>query len=85
MRPVHIFWLCWFIASVGVFLVAETWGLITGKGRTLSEAIWSLEKFRTGQPISQWSAAHFLFLGFWLIAGFVWVWLAGHFLFGRWR
>lgn len=85
MRPIHLFWLCWFLASVGTFLGVETWGLVTGKGRTLSEAIWALEKFRTGQPVGQWSAGHFLFLGFWLLVEFIWIWLAGHFLFGRWR
>jgi hypothetical protein len=82
VRPVHLFWLCWFLASFGVFLAAETWGLVTGKGRTLSEAIWALEKFRTGQPLYQWSAGHLLFGGVFLLVA---AWLVGHFVLGWWR
>jgi hypothetical protein len=82
VRPVYIFWLCWFSVSFVTFLAAEIWGLVTGKGRTLSEAIWHLERFRTGQPIGQWSVGHY-----WFVAGFfvLSLWLLFHFGFGDWR
>lgn len=81
-RAWSIFWLIWLGASFGVFLVAEIFGLVTDKNRTLSEAIWRWEKFDPAQPITHWTAFHFLFIGIFLVLV---LWLCGHFAFGWWR
>jgi hypothetical protein len=49
---------------------------------TLSASIWDLEKFRDGQPISQWSVGHLWFVG---ILGLLFLWLFFHFALGWWR
>ena len=86
MRASDKFWLCWTLLFLGSFFAKEIPSLIKSDGGTLSEAIWRLESIRgKATPISQWTAGHFLFLGFWLTVGFVWVWLLGHFIFGVWR
>jgi len=83
LRLIDKFWLGWFILSIGSFLAMEIYQLIIGHPeRTLSAAVWRLERFRTGQPIGEWSAGHLLFFGsFSLIA----VWLIFHFGFGLFR
>jgi hypothetical protein len=78
----HRFWAIWFSTSVGVFLTAEIYGLVTDPRRTLSEAIWSWEKFKPNQGIDHWTAFHFLFIALLLVLD---VWLLGHFGWGRWR
>lgn len=71
------YWLIWFISSFTTFIVPESYWLARGvPGNTLSGAIWSMEKLTPGQPITAWTAAHFLFtLGFLVIS----LWLTGHF------
>ena len=88
----HYFWGAWVGALVvwlTVFLVAETYALRTDWRNTLSAQVWDIEKFQAQQHIGDWSAGHFLFAGFWLVLGLVvavlWVWLFGHFIFGKWR
>lgn len=85
MRASDIYWLCWFVLSIGAFFAKEIYSLVHRDGGTLSEAIWRLEQFKHGQPVMQWTAGHFLFLGFWLMVGFVWFWLLPHFILGDWR
>lgn len=78
------YWLWWFILAVPIgFLIPETVALVRGRDQdTLSYAVWNLEHFRTGQPVADWNAFHFLFIGtFGLIA----LWLLGHFGWGKWR
>jgi len=78
------YWLVWFVVTFPVgFLVPEIVALVRGRSQdTLSGAIWRLEEFRAGQPITGWSASHLLFTGvFTLLA----LWLIGHFGFGIWR
>jgi hypothetical protein len=78
----HLFWLAWFLTSFGVFLAAEIYTLATNWRHTLSASIWDLEKFRNGQPISQWSVGHLWFVG---ILGLLFLWLFFHFALGWWR
>jgi hypothetical protein len=78
----HRFWLIWFLVPLSLFLVAEIYALCTDWRRTLSAAVWHFEHFRAGQPVNQWSAAHFLFIG---VLFLIDVWLLGHFAFGWWR
>lgn len=78
------YWLLWFVATFPIgFLIPEAVALIRGRPQdTLSAAIWSLEKFKAGQPVWQWNAFHFLFGGVLLT---LFAWLTGHFLLGWWR
>lgn len=78
----HTYWLIWFTVAFVTFLGPEIYGLLTNAQRTLSAAVWSMEKVEPGQPISGWTAFHFLFIGVLLI---LFVWLIGHFAFGIWR
>jgi hypothetical protein len=75
------FWLIWFSVSILTFLVAEVWALCTDWHNTLSENVWKLESFRTGQDVFHWTAGHTLFAGVWILMT---VWLTGHFLFHIW-
>lgn len=76
-------WLTWFLLSFGIFLFFEVRALVRGRSQdTLSYAIWRMEHLRSGQPVWQWNAAHFLFIG---IFGFTMAWLFGHFGWGWWR
>lgn len=78
------YWACWFtIAILGGFLIPETWSLLRGRPQdTLSAAIWRLEGFQPGQPITGWNAFHFLFTGAFTLLT---LWLIGHFGWGLWR
>jgi hypothetical protein len=76
-RAIDIFWACWFFASISVFLAVELTALSTGHPEnTLSDAVWRMEAARTGQPIYEWSFAHFAFTGGFLLLV---IWLTGHF------
>lgn len=82
LHAVRVFWLVWFLASFGVFLVVEVWGLRTDPRYTLSETIWWLEGWKPGlrdfaNPL-RWTAGHVLVGG---VLGLVLLWLVGHFLF----
>jgi hypothetical protein len=77
------FWLWWFTAFIGTFLVAESAALITGRPEdTLSANIWRLLDVIPGQPVWQWTAIHVL-LGSLVFC--VLVWLALHLVLGIWR
>jgi hypothetical protein len=80
----HRYWLWWFVTAFPVgFLVPEAAALMRGRPQdTLSAAIWSLEKFKRGQPVTGWSAFHLLFIGVLVVLT---VWLVGHFGWGWWR
>ena len=79
----NTYWLIWFVVTFPIgFLVPEVVALCTDWRRTLSATVWDLEDFVTGQPVSQWSASHLLFVGIMLT---LFVWLAGHFALGYWR
>jgi hypothetical protein len=83
VRPIDKFWLAWFTISIGTFLAVEITALATNHAdRTLSAAVWRLERFRTGQPIYEWSAGHLLFFGMFSLIS---LWLIFHFGFGRFR
>lgn len=78
------YWLWWFIVTFPVgFLIPEVTALARRRSQdTLSYAIWSMEKFQRGQHVAQWTAAHFLFIGVFILLT---LWLIGHFGFGIWR
>jgi len=83
MRPIDKFWLGWFITMIGSFLVMEIYQLATGHPeRTLSAAIWRLERFKNGQAFDEWSAGHLLFMGSF---GLLIFWLFFHFGWGKFR
>lgn len=78
------YWLAWFVLTFPVgFLVPETIALVRGRvDDTLSGAIWQLEQFKPGQPVSQWTAFHLLFIA---VLGVLFIWLFFHFGEGWWR
>lgn len=76
------YWGGWAIFTLATFLGPEIAALITNWRNTLSAAIWDLEQYRAGQPISQWSAGHLWFVG---ILGVLFLWLFFHFALGWWR
>lgn len=78
----HRYWLCWFIVMFASFIGPEIYGLVTDSRRTLSAAIWHLEKYTPGQSIIGWSAFHLLFIGALIV---VEVWLIGHFGWHIWH
>jgi hypothetical protein len=78
----HVYWSVWAIGSFVTFIAPEVYALATNWRNTLSSSVWDFERFRTGQPIYQWSAGHFLFVLLLLVID---VWLLGHFAFGIWR
>ncbi|HET6909069.1 MAG TPA: hypothetical protein VFH54_07010 [Mycobacteriales bacterium] len=78
----HVFWLCWFLGSFGTFLGFEAYALATDWRRTLSAAVWHMEKFQPGQPITAWTALHLLFIGALIVVD---IWLIGHFGWMIWR
>jgi hypothetical protein len=73
------FWLGWAVVSFLTFLVAEVYALCTNWRNTLSAQVWRLLSVDAGEPLGQWSAAHFLFAGIYVTLT---VWLAGHFFLG---
>jgi len=77
------YWLWWFIAAFGTFIVPEAAALLRGRPQdTLSASIWRWEQVKVGQGIGQWTAAHFLFTGVFVLLT---LWLIGHFGWGLWR
>lgn len=79
MRLIDKFWLGWFLTTFFSFLIMELWALISKRpDRTLSYAIWRLERFKAGEGFWEWSAGHYLFMGafglliFWLFFHFGW-------------
>lgn len=84
LRPTwgHAYWSIWAVAVFLSFIVPEVYALVTNWRNTLSASVWDLERFRTGQPIYQWSAGHLLFVG---LMAVLFVWLSGHFALGWWR
>lgn len=82
IRAWHIYWLCWASIAFVTFLVPEIYALATNWRRTLSAAVWSLERFTPGQPIPHWSAGHIWFISIYAVLVF---WLLFHFGMGWWR
>jgi hypothetical protein len=78
----HRYWLIWACITFGTFIVPEVYALVTNWRNTLSASVWDMERFRTGQPLYQWSAGHFLFACMLIV---IFAWLSGHFIFGFWR
>lgn len=72
----HRYWLIWFLVMFLTFLGPEIYALATNWRRTLSAWVWSFEREHPGEPISQWTALHFLFIGVFAV---VVVWLIFHF------
>lgn len=84
-HPSHfaiVYWSILLTVFFGGFFAYEITSIATGHPEnTLSAYIWNWLGVMRGQPITQWSFAHFAFLGiFTLTAG----WLIGHFGFGIW-
>jgi hypothetical protein len=82
-HALSVYWLVWFLVSIGSFMAVEFWALARGRGQdTLSAQIWRLEQFLPGQNLWQWTALHVLIGGgLFVLLG----WLIGHFVFGVWR
>ena len=77
------YWPWWLVISFGTFIVPETVALATGNpGSTLSWWVWRHTQVVFHQPVSQWSATHFLFAGIFIVLA---VWLVGHLVWGVWR
>jgi hypothetical protein len=78
------YWLVWFIASFGAFLVYELYQLAIGHPEnTLSAQVWRMEGIlNRNYPIADWTAVHFLLGGMFILT---FLWLGGHFVFGVWR
>lgn len=76
------YWLTWFTTAFLTFLGPEIYALVKHNKNTLSETLWHFERFQRGQPVWQWTAAHFLITG---VLALVFVWLLGHFALGWWR
>ena len=75
------YWPVWLTVSVGAFLVREIWALQTRRSQdTLSEWVWRILKVGVNKPLGDWSAAHFLVFGSWLV---LFGWLTFHFFFRR--
>jgi hypothetical protein len=55
----HRYWLIWACITFGTFIVPEVYALVTNWRNTLSASVWDMERFRTGQPLYQWSAGAF--------------------------
>lgn len=77
----HVYWLIWFAVAFLTFLIPEVWALATNPRRTLSWAVWSMEKLVPGQSVWAWHAAHLIFTGILIL---LFLWLIGHFGFGIW-
>jgi len=76
-----LYWPAWLAVSVGAFLQREIWALQSGHPQdTLSEWVWRVLKVAVNRPLSDWSAAHFLVFGCWLV---LFGWLTFHFFFRR--
>jgi hypothetical protein len=74
------YWQAWVLATFATFIVPETIALVRGRSQdTLSETTWRWEKLIVHQPVSQWSATHFLFAG---VLTVVAVWLVLHLTLG---
>lgn len=77
-----LYWLIWAALGFIAFLGPEIYALCTNWRNTLSNFVWTAEKFSPGQPVNQWSAFHFLFMGVFTLTT---AWLIGHFGWGLWR
>jgi hypothetical protein len=81
-KPMAIYWLVWFLTSITFFLVPEFIAIFSGHvENTLSYSVWRMEKLIPGQSPTQWTFAHFAFIGFFTLLA---VWLIGHFGWGDW-
>lgn len=77
------YWLCWLLGTFATFITPESIVLATGHPeRTLSWWVWKHAQVVVHQPVSQWSAAHVLFAGVFLVLV---VWLSAHLILGWWR
>ena len=76
-----LYWPLWLGVAVSAFLQREIWALQSGHPQdTLSEWVWRVLKVAVNRPLSDWSAAHFLVFGCWLV---LFGWLTFHFFFRR--
>ena len=73
------YWPWWLGVSVAAFLGPEVYALIRkNTDNTLSNWVWHVLRATSREPMSQWTAAHFLVFGVWLVMV---VWLTWHFFF----
>lgn len=84
-HPSHfaqVYWAFWSITSFVTFLVYELYQIATGHPEnTLSASVWHMLGVIKGQPITQWSFVHFMFIGIFTLTA---IWLIGHFGFEDW-
>lgn len=75
------YWPVWLAVLTVSFLVREIWALQSGRPQdTLSDWVWKALKVAVNKPVSDWTAAHFLVFGCWLVLV---AWLTFHFFFRR--
>lgn len=73
------YWPWWLGASVASFLAMEVYALVSkGTDNTLSNWVWTQLHATVRESMSQWTAAHFLVFGVWLVLV---IWLTWHFFF----
>ena len=75
------YWPAWLASTAALLVLRETWALASGRPQdTLSTWVWDALGVTGHQPVTQWSAQHFLIAAAWLVLV---VWLTFHF-FLRW-
>ena len=77
----RVYWPVALVTLLGVILVPEAVALATGYRNTLSYWVWTQLHATAREPMSQWTAVHFLFFGGWLVLV---VWLTYHFFLHWW-
>jgi hypothetical protein len=75
------YWPVALIALALVIMVPEVIALITSDQNTLSFWVWDQLHATTREPMSQWTATHFLFFGLWDV---LMIWLTWHFFLHWW-
>jgi len=79
---VNRYWIVWLCGAFVTFIVPEAVAIARNRTQdTLSGWTWRHCQVIVHQPISQWSATHFLFAGIFLVLA---VWLVGHLILGIW-
>lgn len=74
----RLYWPIWLGVVTLTFLGPEIYALITNVDNTLSDWVWRSLNVSRGQQ--DWTAAHFLVFGVWLVLV---IWLTFHFFFRR--
>lgn len=77
----HHYWPWYLAVAFLAFIVPEIYALCTNWRNTLSAWIWNALQVQEGQPITAWSALHFISCGAVLV---IFIWLIGHLFWHLW-